>query len=81
MNAPLKGIKISPEWVGIVRKQVESLRFGVVPITVHRDDFKPGSSNVARSDRGGGYGERGAGRAWLQLIFILKTTHSIGTNP
>ena len=35
MNAPLNGIEISPEWVGIVRKQVESLRFGVVQITVH----------------------------------------------
>jgi hypothetical protein len=35
MNASLNGIEISPEWVGIVVKQVESLRFGVVQITVH----------------------------------------------
>jgi hypothetical protein len=35
MNASLNGIEISPEWIGIVRKQVESLRFGVVQITVH----------------------------------------------
>ncbi len=35
MNGPLNGIEISPEWVGIVLKQVESLRFGVVQITVH----------------------------------------------
>ena len=35
MNASLNGIEISPEWVGIVLKQVESLRFGVVQITVH----------------------------------------------
>ena len=35
MNALLNEIEISPEWVGIVVKQVESLRFGVVQITVH----------------------------------------------
>ena len=35
MNASLNGIEISPEWVGIVLKQVESLRFGAVQITVH----------------------------------------------
>jgi hypothetical protein len=35
MNALLNGIEISPEWVGIVVKQVESLRFGVVQITIH----------------------------------------------
>jgi hypothetical protein len=35
MNASLNGIEISPEWVGIVVKQVESLRFGVVQITIH----------------------------------------------
>jgi hypothetical protein len=35
MNASLNGIEISPEWVGIVAKQVESLKFGVVQITVH----------------------------------------------
>ena len=35
MNAPMKQIEISPEWVGIVVKQIESLRFGVVQITVH----------------------------------------------
>ena len=26
---------ITPEWVGIVAKQVESLKFGVVQITIH----------------------------------------------
>jgi hypothetical protein len=35
MSAPLNEIGISPEWVGIVLKQVESLRFGVIQITVH----------------------------------------------
>jgi hypothetical protein len=35
MSAPAKQIEISPEWVGIVVKQIESLRFGVVQITVH----------------------------------------------
>lgn len=35
MNASISGIETSPEWVGIVLKQVESLRFGVVQITVH----------------------------------------------
>jgi hypothetical protein len=35
MNALISGIETSPEWVGIVLKQVESLRFGVVQITVH----------------------------------------------
>ena len=35
MNAPMEQIEISPEWVGIVVKQIESLRFGVVQITVH----------------------------------------------
>lgn len=35
MNASLNEIEISPEWVGIVVKQVESLRFGVVQITIH----------------------------------------------
>jgi len=35
MNAPAEQIEISPEWVGIVVKQIESLRFGVVQITVH----------------------------------------------
>ena len=35
MSAPVNRIEISPEWVGIVVKQVESLRFGVVQITVH----------------------------------------------
>ena len=27
--------RITPDWVGIVAKQVESLKFGVVQITVH----------------------------------------------
>jgi hypothetical protein len=35
MSAPVKPMEISPEWVGIVIKQIESLRFGVVQITVH----------------------------------------------
>ena len=35
MSAPVKQIEISPEWVGIVVKHIESLRFGVVQITVH----------------------------------------------
>lgn len=35
MSTLIKEIEISPEWVGIVLKQVESLRFGVVQITVH----------------------------------------------
>jgi hypothetical protein len=35
MSAPVNQIEISPEWVGIVVKHVESLRFGVVQIMVH----------------------------------------------
>ncbi len=35
MSAPVNEIEISPEWVGILVKQIESLRFGVVQITVH----------------------------------------------
>jgi hypothetical protein len=35
MSEPSHGIGIPPEWVGIIIKQIESLRFGVVQITVH----------------------------------------------
>lgn len=35
MSNAANEIEISPEWVGIVLKQVESLRFGIVQITVH----------------------------------------------
>ena len=35
MSALAKTNLITPEWVGIVAKQVESLKFGVVQITVH----------------------------------------------
>ena len=35
MSAPDNTNRIPSEWVGIVAKQVESLKFGVVQITVH----------------------------------------------
>ena len=35
MNARNAARQISSDWVGIVRNQVESMRFGVVQITVH----------------------------------------------
>ena len=35
MSNNLKETEITPEWVEIVSKQVESLKFGVVQITVH----------------------------------------------
>jgi hypothetical protein len=35
MNTTKRIDEITPEWLGIVSKQVESLRFGVVQITVH----------------------------------------------
>ena len=35
MSTNLKETEITPEWVEIVSKQVESLKFGVVQITVH----------------------------------------------
>ena len=35
MSALANTNSITSEWVGIVAKQVESLRFGVVQITVH----------------------------------------------
>ena len=37
MNALTNAKEISPEWLGIVAKQVESLRFGVVQIVVHEN--------------------------------------------
>jgi hypothetical protein len=35
MNNGISTNGITPEWLGIVAKQVESLKFGVVQITVH----------------------------------------------
>jgi hypothetical protein len=35
MNALTSATEASPEWLGIIVKQVESLRFGVVQIVVH----------------------------------------------
>ena len=35
MNTTAQMKEITPEWLGIVMKQIESLRFGVVQITVH----------------------------------------------
>ena len=35
MSTPANETVISPEWIGIVARQVDSLRFGVVQITVH----------------------------------------------
>jgi hypothetical protein len=35
MHVPVDQSVISPEWVGIILKQIGSLRFGVVQITVH----------------------------------------------
>ena len=35
MNAVTAINGITPEWIGIVAQQVESLKFGVVQITVH----------------------------------------------
>ena len=35
MNAITAINGITPEWIGIVARQVESLKFGVVQITVH----------------------------------------------
>ena len=35
MSTLAKTNEITPEWVGIVVKQIESLRYGVVQITVH----------------------------------------------
>jgi len=35
MKVEIANQQIPPEWVGIVVRQVESLRFGVVQITVH----------------------------------------------
>jgi hypothetical protein len=37
MNALTNAEESSPEWLGIVAKQVESLRFGVVQIVVHEN--------------------------------------------
>ena len=37
MNATLSAKEVSPEWLAIVSKQVESLRFGVVQIVVHEN--------------------------------------------
>jgi hypothetical protein len=37
MNALTNAEEFSPEWLGIVAKQVESLRFGVVQIVVHEN--------------------------------------------
>ena len=37
MNALLNVSEASPEWLAIVAKQVESLRFGVVQIVVHEN--------------------------------------------
>ena len=37
MNALINARESSPEWLGIVAKQVESLRFGVVQIVVHEN--------------------------------------------
>jgi hypothetical protein len=37
MNALTNATEASPEWLGIVAKQVESLRFGVVQIVVHEN--------------------------------------------
>ena len=47
MNAPLESkehLEILPEWLEIVRRQVKSLRFGVVQIVVH-------DSQVAQIDK------------------------------
>jgi len=35
MDAGINAQRITRDWLGIVEKQVESLRFGVVQITVH----------------------------------------------
>lgn len=35
MNAELSGPDLNPEWLKVVRDQVEHLRFGVVQIVVH----------------------------------------------
>ena len=35
MNALVNNNELSPDWLAIVSKQVESLRFGVVQIVVH----------------------------------------------
>ena len=35
MSALNKANGITPDWVGIVVRQVESLKFGVVQITIH----------------------------------------------
>jgi hypothetical protein len=35
MNVETETNEITPDWVGIVAKQVKSLKFGVVQITVH----------------------------------------------
>lgn len=37
MNTVTNGREVSPEWLGIVAQQVESLRFGVVQIVVHEN--------------------------------------------
>ena len=37
MNASLNAPEVSPEWLAIVARQVESLRFGVVQIVVHEN--------------------------------------------
>ena len=37
MNATPSVTEVSPEWIAIVAKQVESLRFGVVQIVVHEN--------------------------------------------
>ena len=37
MNTLTNGREVSPEWLGIVAQQVESLRFGVVQIVVHEN--------------------------------------------
>ena len=37
MNATLTASEVSPKWLEIVSKQVESIRFGVVQIVVHEN--------------------------------------------
>jgi hypothetical protein len=37
MNTQIATEELSPEWLGLVAQQVESLRFGVVQIVVHEN--------------------------------------------
>jgi hypothetical protein len=35
MDAEINGNRITPDWLGIVAAHVQSLKFGVVTVTVH----------------------------------------------